>query len=247
MSKILIADNDVQARTFCYDALTKQGFRVLTSPVNSKLQDLIKEEKPDLILFDMREAEAPGLWASKVPVVVFTAVVTPDLEKRAYQAGAIDVLSKSTGTPEFNARIARILNAKHRLFGDADTQGLKILVVDDEDEIREFLTDYFEQKGFTVLQAVNGEEALRLVAKEKPSAVLLDITMPGMDGILALKKIRELDPNVGVLMVTSHHSESLMQQALGLGAYAYVLKPFDLQYLELVVVSRIKMAGAAGA
>jgi len=249
MSKILVADNDIQTRTFCYDALTQQGYRVLTCPINAKLPELIIAEKPDLVLFDIQAVEEKGrVFDTKIPTVVFTSKVTAELEKNAYGAGAIDVISKEIEAPEFCARIEKILKAKHLLFGDVPTiQNIKLLIVDDESEIRDFLVDFFEQKGLRTFQAANGEEAILLVKNEKPSAVLLDITMPGMDGIVALKKIREIDPKVNVVMVTGNHEEALIKQAMTLGAFAYVLKPFDLQYLELVVLSRLKMAGAAGA
>ncbi len=117
-----------------------------------------------------------------------------------------------------------------------------ILVVDDDEKIRKLLTDFFQGKGFKTLAAKNGEEAISLVRSEKPSVILLDVTMPGMDGIRTLKEIRAIDPEVGVIMVTSVQDEHIAREAAELGSYHYVLKPFDLKYLELVVLTRIIIA-----
>lgn len=255
MSKILVADDDIQARTFCYDALTQEGCRVLTCLVSEKVLELVKQEKPDLVVMDLQAlADKENLLllfsalTAKVPTVVFSRKITPELEKQAYQDGAIDVIPKGIGAADFKLQIQKILNAKHRLYGESKkAQNLKILIVDDEPEIGEFLADFFEQKGLQTFQARSGEQALLIFERERPAAILLDISMPGMDGILTLKKIREKDAHVTVLMVTSLNDEASMKQALALGAFAYVLKPFDLQYLELVVLSRIMMSGPPAA
>ena len=69
--------------------------------------------------------------------------------------------------------------------------------------------------------------------------ILLDVTMPGMDGILTLKKIREADPDAGIVMATAVQDEQIAKEAIELGAYAYCVKPFDMQYLEMVVLTRL--------
>ena len=254
MGKILILDDDLNVRDQCYEVLTQEGHHVVTCPVSGKMVDLIQQEKPDLILFDAPAFGERGISLlqlfsgaadRKVPVVIFSAPLSSDWEKKVYAAGAIEVMMKDTEPTLFCAQLQKILNTKHRLFNEPqENAGFKILVVDDESEIRDFLSDFFVSKGFRVFTASNGEQALLLVQKERPSAILLDITMPGMDGILTLKKLRKIDSKVGVVIATSVHDEKIMKQTIELGAYAYVLKPFDLQYLELVVVSRLMIAGA---
>ena len=83
---------------------------------------------------------------------------------------------------------------------------------------------------------------MALVQKERPAMILLDVSMPGMGGIATLRKIREIDSDVGVVMATSIRDEQTAKEASELGAHAYVLKPFDLQYLELVVLTRLVVA-----
>jgi DNA-binding response OmpR family regulator len=120
----------------------------------------------------------------------------------------------------------------------------KLLIVDDEKEALVFLKMFFQAKGFDVLTAESGEEAIRKVKEEHPHVVLLDILMPGMSGLEALKIIREIDPEVGVIMATVIQEEDIAKRAIELGAYDYVVKPFDIDYLEMtVLIKLLKMIG----
>ena len=85
----------------------------------------------------------------------------------------------------------------------------RILVVDDEPSAIELLTEFLTAKNHTVIAAVNGEEALRKVKEERPHLIFLDVLMPKMSGIDVLKKIREIDKEVGVIMVTAIHEEEI--------------------------------------
>jgi DNA-binding response OmpR family regulator len=108
----------------------------------------------------------------------------------------------------------------------------RVLVVDDEPKAIELLQEFLTVKGYEVLTALNGEEALRKVKEERPHLILLDICMPKMDGLEVLKRVREIDREVGVIMVTAVHEEETGRQALKLGAFDYITKPLDFQYLE---------------
>ena len=108
----------------------------------------------------------------------------------------------------------------------------KVLVVDDEPEAVELLVEFLSAKGYEVLTATNGEEAVRRVKEDRPHLVLLDVRMPKMDGMEALRRIREIDPEMGVIMVTGVNEEDVGRKALEQGAFDYIVKPLDLKYLE---------------
>lgn len=108
----------------------------------------------------------------------------------------------------------------------------KILIVDDEEDVRLFLSDFLEERDFRVETASHGGEALEKIKKEPPDIVLLDIMMPGMDGIRCLEKIKSDYPKVAVIMITALKDENRIAQAKKMGAYAYLVKPFSLNYLE---------------
>jgi DNA-binding NtrC family response regulator len=115
----------------------------------------------------------------------------------------------------------------------------KILVVDDEAEVVRLLQDFLTSKGYEVATALNGLEALAKVREMKPDIVLLDIIMPGMGGIDTLKEIKKIDPTIAVIMVTAVVDEELANRAVKLGAFDYITKPINIDYLETCVM--IKM------
>jgi len=103
----------------------------------------------------------------------------------------------------------------------------KILVVDDAEFLRVRITKILTGRGHQVIEADNGLNAVNAYNNGRPDAVLLDITMPEMDGLSALKEIRSRDPNARVVMLTALGQESVVLEALKFGAKDFVVKPFQ--------------------
>lgn len=120
----------------------------------------------------------------------------------------------------------------------------KLLVVDDESEICDFLKGFFEDREFDVETANSGAKALEAVEKYRPQVVLLDIHMPGMDGMSVLKKIKEKYPGTKVIMVTALETQEKIEEAMRLGADNYITKPLSLEYLEKEVQEKIAALAA---
>ncbi|MDP3732076.1 MAG: response regulator [Candidatus Omnitrophota bacterium] len=120
----------------------------------------------------------------------------------------------------------------------------KILVVDDDLQIRSLLEKFLIKKGFYALSAASGEEALEKIKTAKPIIVLLDIKMPGMDGLMTLKRIKEINEDIGVIMITGVEDEDIGEVALKSGAYDYITKPLDLDYLEMCLLTKILLLSA---
>jgi DNA-binding response OmpR family regulator len=116
---------------------------------------------------------------------------------------------------------------------------VKILVVDDEIEACNALKEFLEVKGYEVYTAQDGKTALDQVQELRPQLVLLDMIMPGMHGMEVLQEIKKTDPEIGVIMVTVVTDEAQAKKALDLGAYDYITKPVDLNYLDTVVMVKI--------
>ena len=114
-----------------------------------------------------------------------------------------------------------------------------ILVVDDEIYTVRLLKQYLSSKGYHVHTAADGREAIEKVEEIKPHVVLLDIIMPGMGGLDALKEIKKLAPKTVVIMVTAVIDEELAKRALALGADDYITKPINLEYVEKSVLVKI--------
>jgi two-component system chemotaxis response regulator CheY len=103
----------------------------------------------------------------------------------------------------------------------------RILIVDDSSFIRYGLRKLLAENGFQVLEADGGTKAIQIYKDERPDAVLLDITMPDLDGLSALRQIRRVDPRARVAMVTGMGQQSIVLQAIQAGAADFVVKPFE--------------------
>jgi len=102
-----------------------------------------------------------------------------------------------------------------------------ILVVDDAAFLRMRCGRMLTEKGYEVVEAQDGRDAVAKYRENRPDAVLMDITMPELDGLAALREIRDLDPTARVTMLTSLGQQQVVMEALRAGARDYVLKPFD--------------------
>jgi two-component system response regulator AtoC len=117
----------------------------------------------------------------------------------------------------------------------------RVLIVDDERKMRRVLQILLEQMGLESVAAANGEEALERFGAEKIDVVLTDLKMPGMSGVDLLAKIRAVDADVPVIVLTAHGTVQTAVAAMKQGAFDYILKPFDVQAIELVIRNALEM------
>ena len=108
---------------------------------------------------------------------------------------------------------------------------IKVLMVDDEEQFRSTTEKILQRKGFETVLAASGEEAISKL-KEQPDVVILDIKMPGMDGIETLREIKKQFPLVEVIMLTGHGSTETAVEGMKLGAFDYLMKPADFSDLS---------------
>lgn len=117
---------------------------------------------------------------------------------------------------------------------------MKLLIVDDEIEICDFLKSFFEERNFDVKTASSGQAALDMTEQFKPNVMLLDIKMPGMDGVQVLGNVKKKYPRTKVIMVTALETRDKIEECLRLGADNYITKPLSLEYLENDVREKIE-------
>lgn len=116
-----------------------------------------------------------------------------------------------------------------------------LLVVDDEQDIREFASNFFRRRKLDVRSAASGEEALDLLNERRSDLVLLDIKMDGIDGVETLRRIKEIDRQIKVIMVTGRKPEDddTFVHCKKLGAFDYIHKPLQLDDLERIVMNAL--------
>lgn len=111
----------------------------------------------------------------------------------------------------------------------------KILVIDDDDSIRKTLANYLKKLNFNAYSASNGLEGIEIAKKEIPDLVITDIKMPKADGFEVLKKVKEIDPRIHVIMITAFDDMSSTVKAMQQGAYDYIEKPLEIEKLKITI------------
>ena len=113
---------------------------------------------------------------------------------------------------------------------------IKFLIVDDEPDVVDSVSELFTLRNYNVITATSGTQALEMVKKENPNIIILDIRMPDISGIDVLKEVKKSHPKIRVIMLTGVEDESTKNMAIGLGASGYLTKPYS--YSELLEMSR---------
>jgi CheY-like chemotaxis protein len=218
---VLVIEDDPGVRQELEEVLTGEGYRVVTAARSSDGLRLAREVHPDAITLDL---ELPGLegWSllsalksdpelGEVPVVVL--VVAGD--RVAAPLGAADYLTK----PVDRDRLVAVLR-RHCVDQEAP-----VLVIDDDRSTREMLRRMLEREGFPVAEAADGRAGLERVAKHRPSLILLDLLMPGMDGFAFLAELQSRPEWAAIpIVVVTAKDLSGEEQAMLSGRVAEVLR-----------------------
>jgi len=115
----------------------------------------------------------------------------------------------------------------------------KVLIVDDQYGIRLLLKEVLAKDNISIFQASNGKQALEVIQHEKPDLILLDMKMPGMDGIELLRRLKQLNTRAKVIMMTAYGELDMVEEASELGAAAHFTKPFDIEELRSEVMRQL--------
>jgi len=115
----------------------------------------------------------------------------------------------------------------------------KILIVDDEENVRYSFRKFFRSAGYEIIEAVNGLDALSVIGHQQPDLVLMDIEMPGMNGIEAIQRIKQLHPELPVIIITAFGTTERVIGAMKFGAFDYLEKPFDVERLRAIVAEAL--------
>lgn len=115
----------------------------------------------------------------------------------------------------------------------------KVLIVDDQYGIRILLYEVLGREGYRTYQAANGKQALEIVKRESPHLVILDMKIPGMDGIEILKHIKQINKDIKVIMMTAYGELDMIKEATQLGALTHFTKPFDIDELRHAIKQQL--------
>jgi DNA-binding response OmpR family regulator len=251
---VLIVSGDPALRERLYDVLTQHGYAAKTVANGRLGLEMLKRGSPQLIMANSSANDCAG-WGFPDQIRRFDADVPIILvahpgEEPPDPRTARDIqayLSTDVSDAALLDAVKRWLRHAHATASLApiDYPGT-ILAIDDEPEILQALEEFLRPRRCEVVTACSGEEGLEQIKRSQPTLVLLDLRMPGMDGLLALRKIKELRPHLPVVIMTAEEDTHVMGQAFALGAFEYVVKPCDFKMLQSLLSRMKRFVNEAG-
>jgi CheY-like chemotaxis protein len=251
LPSILCVDDDIDVLELLKEYFTEQGFVVLTATNGVEAFLQVKRWQPKAVILDLFMPRLGGIGALgrikalNPDVVVILVSGMGNALELVTEAGlsVAGAFTKPLDLVQLSDTLARsgVVAPAALVAAAGDPAQVKrpvrarVLVVDDELEFRKVLAEYLEDRGFDVIEAQDGEEALLRVPDFHPHIVLMDVMMAGMGGVEALKLIKTAAPETCVIMVTAVEDIDSARGALALGASDYVTKPFSFQYLDSVL------------
>ncbi len=240
MSKIMFVHPNLKACEAMESILSKDGHEVWTAHGGASAIKVFQKQKPDIVILNQ---ELPRLR----PFETFSELKKIDPAAKVLVFALLADAEDPREPPRFGIRalspfevleaVARLVDHERR--PRSPEARARLLIVDDDYGVRNALKRFLEEVGYAVISARDGHEAVVLHETYKPQLILLDIDMPKMTGVETLKRIRHKDEGVGIMMITGNDTLEMMAQCRDYGAYDYVLKPFDLDYLAFSVYSKI--------
>lgn len=257
--RVLIADDDTDVREVLVEVFKEAGFDVLEASNGLEALLYVKRERPDAVVLDLMMPRLGGVEALKrirsfnpgIKVLVVTGAIDPELHRQATLSGASGVFTKPVSAATLVAALSdpapppppppkpAAPTPSPAVPTGAPTG--RILVVDDNPEVRQMLEDVLTSLGYVTRTAADGATAVRAVLSETPDVVLLDVYMPGLSGVGALPTIVALAPHAKVIMISGAANEDVLKRSLAFGAHDYVTKPFEISSLSRAIETALAM------
>ena len=226
----MVVDEDIERRQQLREALTRHDLSVHCVSSPARALQMYPVVKPCVLIVT---SPATGAFLSYLRTVQpQPAIITMGHGPRAPEAMLGASLPDAAPPEQVAAEAARFADAGRDI---PKPHKATVLLVDDEPQWRQILKEFLELHGLVTDAVGTGEEALIYLAREHPKVLVLDIRMPGMDGLLTLKHIRVYHPNLPVVIVSQADEDRVREEAGVLGAHDYLIKPVNLEALARVV------------
>jgi DNA-binding NtrC family response regulator len=225
--RILVVDDEEGLRQSLAANLELEGYEVVEAGGGRQAVDLVRESNFDLVITDMRMPGLDGLdtfrelrkLRPEIPVVIMTAFSLEMLVSGALSEGVYTVVTKPFDIAGILGLVARALDR------------CLVLVIDDNEKHAELTVLALRAVGMRAEAVHDGPSAVRFVRDAGVDVVVLDLIMPGMDGVQTYEEIRRLDGSIAVIAVSGHSVPEMMHRLMSLGGYACLRKPFETSEL----------------
>ena len=230
-STVLIVDDQDSIRMSLAAVLEDSGYNIIEAESGYQAIDAVKQSSIDLVLLDIKMPGINGVQTFReikkispgTAVVMMTGFALEDLVEAALEEGAYSVVYKPFDVEKIISLVESVIKS------------VVILVVDDHSSDRETLSLILKEKGYRVAEAAGGREAVDMVRSSRFDTILMDVKMPGMDGLTAFEEIKAIDPEAKVVFITGFSDDDKLRQALAKDTFAVINKPFDVEALLMLL------------
>jgi YesN/AraC family two-component response regulator len=239
MIKILVVDDERAVCASIQKSFEYLGFTVSTATTAARAMELFAKKKPKIVFLDILMPEADGLDLLRqfkqqdpgVKVIMVTAKSDEATRQRAISLGADEFITKPFGTNDL--RSVAMDKISHLLRQDGPMAEPRLLIVDDEPKARDTLKDFIRPRyGCDIREADNGKTAVTRAQELQPDIILLDIRMPGINGIDAIRRIKAVSPEARVIIISAWKSPDVAAKAMAQGAFTYLDKPIEFELFK---------------
>ena len=245
---LLLVDDDVDFVDATAKALSRRGFAVERALDGESALRLLKARPCDAVVLDLQMPGRSGLDVARdigvhwpgLPVIVLTGHATLAQSVEWRRAGVFEFLQKPCDLETLADTARRAVQLEHErrmpVPVEVGARGVRLLGVDDEEEYVPSLAKVRRRRGMEVATATCGTDALEILSRQVVDVAVLDVKMPGMDGVDLLARIREQYPRTEVILLTGHPTLDLALAGMERGAFDYLLKPQPVEALTLAIV-----------
>ena len=254
MVKILVIDDDRMNCDLLQAVFTRHGYDVRTATSGLEGLSLFRQHAPRVTILDLRMPEMDGLTVLKeiraidphAPVIILGGGATEIQENQARALRVTDFVRKGLSLDVLVEGVNQVAQQAVRKpdtpVGPVADTGETILVVDDEQLVRDLLVQFLGLRGYRAFGVKDGPEALAMVEQGPPDLILLDLRLPGMNGVEVLRRLHDKNFPGAIIIISGSYDEELLQDAWALHPQEVVGKPIDLEKLltivQLVLVCR---------
>lgn len=244
--RLLLVDDEEEFLMATSQALRRRGFEVTVAPNGVTALEKISREIFDIVVLDVKMPDIDGIEVFSqireqqpdLPVILLTGHPSTSDAFHTSKKGIADYISKPVDMDELagiiKAAVAHSRQQSPESATEPDTSSdpkITVMIVDDEADLLQSLSRAFTRRAFRVLTAESGSRALEILENVLVDIMILDVKMPGMDGLEVLRRVKQKHPSIQVILLSGHPSVDTALEGINMGASEYMKKPAEIDEL----------------
>ena len=248
--RLLLVDDEEEFLLATSQALGRRGIEVSVAPNGVTALDKVSHETFDVVVLDVKMPDIDGIEVfhrisdrnPKLPVILLTGHPSTSDAFHTSKKGIADYLSKPVDMDKLAEKVKEIVVQNRETVEnpaeETDAGGestINVMIVDDEVDLLKSLSRAFTRRKFNVTTAESGPQALDILENILVDIMILDVKMPGMDGLEVLRRVKQKHPSIQVILLSGHPSVDAALEGIKLGASEYMKKPAEIEELATTI------------